>query len=613
MSVRKTVGEVLGSRMTAHLWRNDYHPVLPVSVQQFDLSAVLPAVFYMFRFGWRRGQGQMQAAFGQSAGTQAQRRRSVTAQAIAKKLARDSNGRFAGFVGEAEQAVLGDLLLCYCLHNAGYKRGRDKQVQRVVPAHFMASWVDLPGTVANLRNVPEMIIAELANQEKSAFVETPRSSKRTWFPFGVPIRDNVLARPFAQGAVTHPDQLTDDLAGDGFDETADVGIDQLLMIALAERLGQAPRKLKVNDRIPNRRPLARTQSRYFGEDMRRYVQAYGDQLPRQALVETLESCFAVGLTALLSSVVESVREWTEDGEAHDSEPAKVFVDCSSGADRELRACAEQSMEDYMLRAKELPIHFMALRLLEYKARYDRKLKKIVNSEKGVTVDQMRRGPRPDEWLTLLGDLLHNRHPRSEMILAQIDEKTEELAEAIEGDHPAAAGVLRNEDVEQNPVWRLAEGLVGLQATTARSQLHRLIDSALFVDRPNGLGKKRRAQRTVQGRRRSVVLRSIVFTDSVLEYLIHLNLLKSGTANAVKQWFSFDDFISRIADRYGFLVDTSPAGMTLSNELLQRNRSFLDRRLRDLGLLISVNDAEAMKRLTPRIDPSTSHRQMSVAV
>ena len=298
MSARKTVGEVLGSKMTAYLWRNDYRPVLPVSVQQFDLSAVLPAVFYMFRFGWRRGQGQMQATFGQSAGTPAQRRRSVTAQAIAKKLAFDSDGRFAGFVGEAEQAVLGDLFLCYCLHNAGYTRGRDKQVQRVVPAHFMASWVDLPEWASNLRNVPETIVTELADQDKASYVETRRGGKRTRFPFGAPIHSNVLVKPFAEGVVQRPHQLPDDLAGDGFDEAADVGIDQLLMIALAEKLGQAPRKPKGNDRIPNRRPLARTQSRYFGEDMRRYVQAYGDQLPRQALVETLESCFAVGLTAL---------------------------------------------------------------------------------------------------------------------------------------------------------------------------------------------------------------------------------------------------------------------------------------------------------------------------
>jgi hypothetical protein len=47
------------------------------------------------------------------------------------------------------------------------------------------------------------------------------------------------------------------------------------------------------------------------------------------------------------------------------------------------------------------------------------------------------------------------------------------------------------------------------------------------------------------------------------------------------------------------VDEAPQGMTISNEHLQLNRRLLERRLRDLGLLVGVNDAEAMKRLKPR--------------
>jgi len=43
---------------------------------------------------------------------------------------------------------------------------------------------------------------------------------------------------------------------------------------------------------------------------------------------------------------------------------------------------------------------------------------------------------------------------------------------------------------------------------------------------------------------------------------------------------------------------------ISNELLRLNRIVLERRLRDLGLLVGVNDAEAMKCLRPRFDPAT---------
>ena len=46
---------------------------------------------------------------------------------------------------------------------------------------------------------------------------------------------------------------------------------------------------------------------------------------------------------------------------------------------------------------------------------------------------------------------------------------------------------------------------------------------------------------------------------------------------------------------------TPPGMAVSNEVLGRNRAALERRLRDLGLLVGVNDAERMKRLTSRFE------------
>jgi hypothetical protein len=45
-------------------------------------------------------------------------------------------------------------------------------------------------------------------------------------------------------------------------------------------------------------------------------------------------------------------------------------------------------------------------------------------------------------------------------------------------------------------------------------------------------------------------------------------------------------------------------MTISNDFLRANRSILERRLRDLGLLVGVNDAEAMKHLRPRFERPT---------
>jgi len=85
---------------------------------------------------------------------------------------------------------------------------------------------------------------------------------------------------------------------------------------------------------------------------------------------------------------------------------------------------------------------------------------------------------------------------------------------------------------------------------------------------------------------------------VLDYLVHLHVLRNGKKNDYRL-LSFKKFLQILSDRYGFCIDAAPAGMTISNEHLQHNRRVLERRLRDLGLLVGVNDAEAMKHLTPR--------------
>ena len=582
--------------MTREIWSYDYRTALPVSVQEFDLSAVLPAVFYMFRFGRRRGMGGFVGEFGLASGTPAQRRRSVTVDRIVDTLCRHPRGDFGGLEDSASKAILGDLLLCYCLDNARNALGRDKQVQRVAPAHYMSSWIDLPELVVHLRYVPETIVALLANQRGNGEVRwTPEQQRRaTSFPVGGDIRYNVVVRPFAEGMLLRGGD-PDSLAGDKFDEAKEsVGIDQLLMIRLAQRMRSAPRWTKTKHGIPNRLSIASGSTRRFSTDLRNYLDAYADHVPRQFLVEALESCLAVGLTSMLSSVVRIMEEWSKSGRFDGDEgPCDIFVDCSGGADRKLRALAEQSMDEYMRRTRRLLVHFMALRLLDYRVRIN------VRMKREFRVDELKDAPNATEWLTLLGDVVHGRHARSGDIMSRLDFLPDDLASALEDDYADVAATLADDQAIRNPVFRLAEGLVALQGRKVQSHLAMLIDSALLIDRPNGLARKRRAQRTIAGARRAVVLRSVAFTDTALEYLVHLLLLEPGDEIATRPWFSFNDFIRSVRDRYGFCVDRSPEGMDIPNELLQRNRGFLDRRLRDLGLLISVNDAEAMKRLTPR--------------
>jgi hypothetical protein len=115
-TARSIVDELLGRDTTREIWTGNYAKVIPLSVQDFDLSAVLPPVFYMFRFGHRRGKGKFLEVFGSPSGSEKERKQTATVERIATKLAEGED--FEGFRGESETAILGDLLLTFCLENA---------------------------------------------------------------------------------------------------------------------------------------------------------------------------------------------------------------------------------------------------------------------------------------------------------------------------------------------------------------------------------------------------------------------------------------------------------------------------------------------------------------
>ena len=595
-SVRKLVEEVLSRDMTREVWSGNYDKALPVSLHLFELSAILPAVFYMFRFGQRRGTGNFLNTFGSATGTHSQRRQFATIERVSEKLAHAEE--LEGFDGETERAILGDLLLCFCLENTKHSLGREEQIQRVAPAHYMSSWIDLPPNASNLRHVPEMIVAMLADQ-KSENVEPSKDGSRTWFPVGKGYEDNVLIRAFSQG-VGRCGEVLEDLKSDRFNEGDEsVGLDQLLMIRLAQQLQEAPGRMRGKEgyRISNQRPIAESAARDFSEDIRRFVRSYASSIPRHALTEMLESCIAVGMATILASTVEILLQWSDTGEVpnlQNQPPAQLFVDCSNGVDRNIRARAEQSMDDFMRRMERFSVVLMVLRLLDYQARTNRKIKKQNISTR----------PYATDWLNLLGDILHERHEETQRIFYGIEDKAEKLADKLEEEYPETASILRDANIQKNPAWRLAGGLMTLMAPKfVRGNFISMIDSILLTGRPNGIASKRATTRGGGGAtRRKRDVRSLLFTDSVLEYLIHLHLLPSGSKPGVRDDLSFKEFIDSLRSRYGFHVDAAPPGMTISNTLLQRNRTVLERRLRDLGLLVGVNDAEKMKRLQPRFEP-----------
>ena len=594
-NARALVDDILGLKMTREIWSGNYDKVLPVSVQTFELSSILPAVFYMFRFGQRRGIGNFLKTFGDKSGSPSQIRRSANIDSIARRLSQVDE--LVGFNGEPERAILGDLLLCFCLENVRHSLGRDQQIQRIAPAHYMASWVDLPQQVGHLRYVPEMIVAMLADQKKDEFVGLSENTKPTWFPVGKDYEDNVLLRAFSQGVI-RPGELSGDLASERFDEANDsVGLDQLLMIRLAQQLERAPDKIRGKEAGPisNQRPIAEQAAQDFSEDIRRFIRSYTPLVPRHALVEMLESCISIGLMTILTSTIELLLHWSETGAIPDrieQQPAPLFIDCSNGVDRSIRDVAEQSMDDQMRRLERLPSILMVLRLLDYHAQDNRRIK-----DEGIVTR-----PYATDWLNLLGNLLFVRHSESKRILFRIEDDADKLAEEVSDDYPEAAEILGSADNQHSPVWRLANGLMVLIGSSFQKKLTDMIDSTLLTGRPNGLAAKRTTTRGLGGSttRRKRDVRSLLFTDSVLDYLVHLHLLPTGNRPGARP-LAFKEYIARLRERYGFYIDSAPSGMTISNELLQRNRTILERRLRDLGLLAGVNDAEAMKRLKPRFE------------
>ena len=149
--------------MTREIWTGNYEKALPISVQDFDLTGVLPAIFYMFRFGHRRGKGKFLETFGGDSGTPKERRRAATIERVAATLAADCR---SSKVSTARPNRPSWAISCCASvwRTPSARSGRNEQVQRVAPAHYMASWVDLPDSVAHLRYVPEMIVAMLADQ-----------------------------------------------------------------------------------------------------------------------------------------------------------------------------------------------------------------------------------------------------------------------------------------------------------------------------------------------------------------------------------------------------------------------------------------------------------------
>ena len=597
-TAKTIVEDVLSPARARELWTANYLPALPFTPQSFEIGALLPAMLYMARWGHRRGKGAFRETFGKAKDHKPQ---PPTTQDVAAGLLRKHPQGFVGFEDETGAAQLADLLLSYCLENKGHEEGHESPVQRIFATHYMSSHVDLPDSAAHLRGVPELLTALLAWSSQGEHIE-PGNKRMGRFLVGDGFKSNPLLMLFARFmSVRGP--LVTNLGSDNFDEATanDLGIDEFLAVRIAQACGRAPDKARgvgETDRIPNRWPIADAAAKNLRKDLMTFIAVYGPQMPRQAFLPMLEAGIALGLTNILLSTTHCLFEWERSGNVRREKdegqaPWPLFVDASLGQDKALRGVSESVMSECAARYERVPVILMQMRLLDERARVDQRLRAEIPS------------PFPDARprLDLLGALRHQRHDRATSILERLDEDCQRLAAALTEAEEAPETVETLRVTGGGSVQCLAQALVELIGDKQQGGFFRsLLESTLMTDRPNGLAIKRRVQRSEDGRRKSVDLRAIVLTNPLLDFLVHRHLRNDGKGQS-EQVLSLKKFLEILRLRYGLFVDREPPGTSVPQDLLRANKLWLERRLRDLGLLVGVNDAESMKQLRPRFEVS----------
>lgn len=557
---RKIVEEVIGIRDTKELWGTGYWSALPITPQHFSLGSVLPAVFYMMRWGHRRGKGKFAEAFGKKSGSG----EVASVWNVATHLSEEET--FDGFDGNVQKSILSDLLLAYCLENKNHKPGRNDQVQRVFPTHYFSSWVDLPANPAHMRGVPELIVVALERQSDGSTLSKNKSGG--YYSIASGFEKNLLLSLFGSG--TSIGGQENNVRIDEFNEESPVGIDQLLAIRIArDGLREAPTKLRGEPpEIKNQQPVAQLAFEQLYEDFDVFLRAYGQHIPRQSLLAMLESCLSVGISNIFFSAINLILQWSGTGVVKpkkEQTPWPLFIDCSSSIDSGLRRFSEESLDDLMRRFYRLSVCMMCLRILDQRERQEKL--KAPNP-----------GPDPTARINFLGDLLFGRLSESRDIERDLRRTCNKLLEALENEENVQVKQVLNDD-ERWPAWRLAEALVLLMGDSVQSvQFRKCLDSSLMMDQPNGIGRKRRT--IIKGK--WIERRSMVLTNTALDFLVHRHLRKpkKGTGPAD---ISLSDFIIILRDRYGFYIDEAPPGLSIPTDGLRKNRAHLERRLRDLGL------------------------------
>lgn len=585
VSYRSVAEDNLTVATVRRLWTSNYEPVLPLQPHSFAMGTLLPALFYLFRQGVRRGPGKFRDTFVPPGA------KSATTNDVSSRLVGD--GR-VGARGPAADAIVGDLLLAHCLEAQRHSADRGAAIIRAYPVHYFASWLDLPSNYTHVRGLPDALAAILVSQSDGDVLQFPQSPGESGaFPIGR-LQENLLLQSF--GAAVESGRKASSLTADSFSPHAADGlsVEQTLMVRIAEAVGEAPKPAAgAAAPIRNQLPLARVAAHQFGEDFRVFLAQYGGSVPLDALMAMLETSLAVGLTVMVLASAQMALSILDDYQTAPLDArVPLLVDASAGNNRELRDLAEESMAHAYQMMRRLPTCFMTYRVLEELADEDPILEgKLPPST-----------PNGRERIVSLARLLDSQHPRAAAVAERAATQCRRLMNALVDEDGPEDAIAVLQDAAVHPIQRLADGLERLMGYAGEMPFIQLLSSSLVSDEasPNRLVAQRRVRKTVAGVTRSADTRSLVLSNTTLDYLVHRHLWVSTTTGACeRRALTLAEFLKTLRLRYGFFVDVAPSGMPIAAELLRNNRLVLEQRLRDLGLLVGVNDSESMKLLQSR--------------
>lgn len=592
---RQVLEDALGKPLVSKIWSANVESLLPLTFNDVDLQAIMPAVLFTLRWGSRRGQGSFVHSYVKE-GSQ------VSAKAIAEGVLQ--TGRESGkflvnprLSSDVVTLTLANLVSGLCFDNRKSIPGIDQPVQRVYPVHYLASKIDLPEYVANLRGVPEYIVGILTrcglHRSTVPLPGVLRSLSDEFNTLGVLHLLSLFASAIDidSDEATRVANLGNTIESVNETTAGELGVDELLMIRIAERIERFPSRQKASQtgyRPPE--SITTRQNGIFEHDLRDVLRFYGLDLPRARLNRALEVIIGLNLFATLSSYARILHVWFDTGSVlveGGQRPYKVFVDCSNGQNKEIRRSAEECFGEALRRYLSTVMPAKVYQIVSSEAMLDR----LTNFPPS--------GSDPRALLEEAGAILNSEDHR---VISGLRRKADDLyAELTESEEDKLlAANLTQEESPAVGLARVVREMMG--AKLLEGNMVQLLDSVLGAgrdERGTSMIAKRRSQKSRGGVSREYSMeRSLRLSDDALETLVHR--LRIDPIIGKERRYTVQQFIDDIADRYGLCVDRAgDLDVAVPAEILRRNRENLEDRLRALSLLEGVNDAENMKVLQGR--------------